>query len=138
MAVHRMVDGEHLTFRLRAREGFTLIELMIVVVITGILASIAIPRFALASHKVKEKEADVTLKQVYTMQEAHRAAHGSYAADAADLVAIGLQIPSQSQLQYYQALTVGATCAHMTKNADAAYNDRKLVYSTGDIVDGTC
>ena len=40
-----------------AQEGFTLVELIIVVVIIGILSSIAIPSFQNASEKAKQKEA---------------------------------------------------------------------------------
>jgi prepilin-type N-terminal cleavage/methylation domain-containing protein len=39
------------------RQGFTLIELMVVIVIIGVLASLAIPRFTEASSKAKMGEA---------------------------------------------------------------------------------
>ena len=39
------------------RQGFTLIELMVVIVIIGVLASLAIPRFTEASAKAKAAEA---------------------------------------------------------------------------------
>lgn len=55
-----------------SQKGFTLIELMIVVVIIGILAALAIPRFMRATTKSKQSEAKQILKQVYTMQQAFR------------------------------------------------------------------
>jgi prepilin-type N-terminal cleavage/methylation domain-containing protein len=39
------------------KQGFTLIELMVVIVIIGVLASLAIPRFSEASDKAKVAEA---------------------------------------------------------------------------------
>jgi len=54
------------------QKGFTLVELMIVVVIIGILAALAIPRFMRATTKSKQSEAKQILKQIYTMQHAYR------------------------------------------------------------------
>ena len=65
----------------RDSKGFTLIELMIVVVIMGILAAIAIPRFMSANTKAKQAEAQQILKQIYEMQRVYHAEHDCYACD---------------------------------------------------------
>lgn len=62
----------------RRQSGFTLIELMIVVVIIGILAALAMPRFMRASTKSKQSEAKQILKQIYTMQRSYRLDHSAY------------------------------------------------------------
>ena len=53
----------------RRNRGFTLIELMIVVVILGLLSALAIPRFRTAAQKSKKSEARLVLKNIF--QAAH-------------------------------------------------------------------
>ena len=65
------------------RKGFTLIELLIVVVIIGILAAIAIPKFATTKDKAKLASVKTDLRNYMTAQEAYfsdKALYGNLAA----------------------------------------------------------
>ncbi len=60
------------------REGFTLIELLIVVVIIGILAAIAIPKFAATKDKAKLASVRSDLRNIMSAQEAYYIDWGQY------------------------------------------------------------
>jgi prepilin-type N-terminal cleavage/methylation domain-containing protein len=60
------------------RKGFTLIELLIVVVIIGILAAIAIPKFAATKDKAKLASVQNDLRNSVTAQEAYFADWATY------------------------------------------------------------
>jgi type IV pilus assembly protein PilA len=64
--------------RLRTREGFTLIELMIVVAIIGILAAVAIPAFNSYKMQARAGEAPAFLAEIAQRQEAYRSEYGTY------------------------------------------------------------
>ncbi|MGZ8379648.1 MAG: type IV pilin protein [Gemmatirosa sp.] len=70
--------------RTNNRKGFSLIELLIVVVIIGILAAIAIPKFANTKEKAYIAQMKSDLKNLASAQESYFADKNTYA----DLAAI--------------------------------------------------
>lgn len=48
----------------KKRLGFTLVELMVVVVIVGVLASVAVPTFTKFSNRARESEAPTSLRSI--------------------------------------------------------------------------
>ena len=66
------------------QEGFTLIELMIVVAIIGILAAIAIPNFLQYQMKSRQSEAKTNLQAIKTSQVSFQAERGCYIGIAAE------------------------------------------------------
>jgi prepilin-type N-terminal cleavage/methylation domain-containing protein len=74
------------------KKGFTLVELMVVIVIIGILAALAIPRFLGATNKTKATEFKPVLKQIFTLEQAYQqeSPTGSYGS----LNQVGFDAPS--------------------------------------------
>ena len=72
--------------RKNRRKGFTLIELLIVVVIIGILAAIAIPKFASTRRKAFRSAMLSDLKNLASVQEIYHTENFTY---ANDLTALG-------------------------------------------------
>lgn len=111
----------------KSSKGFTLIELMIVVVIIGILAALAIPRFMRSTTKAKQSEARQLLKQVYTMQRAYRQENDNYACNGAVASAtapaafavLGVDIGSTARFTYTMtSATQNAFTCTATANLD--------------------
>jgi prepilin-type N-terminal cleavage/methylation domain-containing protein len=67
------------------RKGFTLIELLIVVVIIGILAAIAIPKFASTKEKAYIAAMKTDLRNLVTAQEGYFADNQTYSTTLAAL-----------------------------------------------------
>ena len=79
------------------RQGFTLIELMVVIVIIGVLASLAIPRFTEASAKAKIAEAPRVLASYESAFLARVAETGKGPIEADDLI---LEVPESKWFTY--------------------------------------
>lgn len=67
------------------RAGFTLVELAVVIVIIGVLAAFAVPRFRASVERSKAAEAFNYLSSIQAAQERYHARQGIYAADITDL-----------------------------------------------------
>ena len=91
---------------IRDNKGFTLIELMIVVVIIGILAAIAIPKFSNVSKSAKEAEAGPVLKQICTLRGTYFERFDAYPANVAAMTAVGWD--ATASWKYYSAFDVNA------------------------------
>ncbi|MDP2576883.1 MAG: prepilin-type N-terminal cleavage/methylation domain-containing protein [Candidatus Palauibacterales bacterium] len=75
-----------LRIRVCTKQGFTLIEMLLVVVITGLLAAIAIPKFFNSKEKAYDAVAVHELRGLLTMAEAYFAENLNYPNSVADLV----------------------------------------------------
>ena len=90
--------------------GFSLIELMIVLVILGILAGIAIPRYMSSTTKAKQTEAKEILHQIYLLERSHFQMNDEYWIPTAGTIAdknhpdafidLGVEIMSSARYQY--------------------------------------
>jgi len=104
---------------MKKSKGFTLVELMVVIVIIGILAALAIPRFMQATNKSKATEFKPILKQIYTLQEAYKQEHDKYG----KLTDIGFDQPSSAARFTYTTTAPAVPTTGNVALANAAVND---------------
>lgn len=71
--------------QLKDEEGFTLVELIVVVMMIGILSSIAIPQFMTAADKAKQKEATGIVSALVKAATAYQTEYGDLPTDAGDI-----------------------------------------------------
>ena len=89
----------------RGRSGFTLLELLVVVIIVGILATIAIPAFLRAMENARAAEARAFLDTLKTAEEAYYQEHQVYSGSFSDLV---VDQPAATSTKHYFKYTLSS------------------------------
>jgi type IV pilus assembly protein PilA len=108
-----------MTSRIKGQQGFTLIELMIVVAIIGILAAIAIPNFLTYQARAKQSEAKIGLGGIFTTAISYFGENNTYSTSA---TALGYQPAGVPRYEFsWNAATInsvtqaaGINCAGVT------------------------
>ena len=91
------------------RKGFTLVEVLIVVIIIGILAAIGVPQFADSIEKAKGGEARAGLGHIQTAEKVYFAERESYTNSLSNL--------DITLTQRYWAFSISATSTTYTATA---------------------
>lgn len=117
------------------RKGFTLIELMVVIVIVGILAAVAIPKFINASQKAKASEFPTVLSAIYSGELAYQAQSGTFVTSLQalkDSAYVDIAITSRWFTYSMPSASNASFQAMATINAPGFGNTTVLDYATID------
>ena len=113
--------------------GFTLVELLVVVVIIGILAAISIPTYIGQQDRAKDTAAGAQLRTAATAQQLHYAEEGAYAEDAEALEAYGFR-----QGEQVVAVSSGGTDDSYCMEATGGTGDFNITQDLGRPEPGGC
>ncbi|MDR0646620.1 MAG: prepilin-type N-terminal cleavage/methylation domain-containing protein [Elusimicrobiota bacterium] len=89
------------TMSIRNKKAFTLIEMLVVVVIIGILATIALPQYQKAVEKARAAEALINLKALREAWGRYNLTYGTTATTIAQLADFDIKINIDNSSNYY-------------------------------------
>lgn len=110
---------------MKGKKGFTIIEIMIVVVVIGILAAIAIPQFAGYRQRTQDTAAKSALHQLAKAQEDYYTQHETYTAGRGNLYAASgwtVEPPVVVNILSASKTSWSATAAHQASSNTWTYS----------------
>lgn len=124
---------------MKTKRGFTLLEILIVVVIIGILAGLAIPKFARTIEAAKGKEALVNLETIRTAERMYYLDYNAYTLINSSLIPSYLPENPNTNPNRNWDYGVGIALQQITAFRNAGrYEDSTIqIYFNGDFVVGT-
>ncbi|MFC1623873.1 type IV pilin protein [Candidatus Omnitrophota bacterium] len=110
------------------KRGFTLTEVLIVVVIIGVLATLALPMLVKTIEKAKVGEATSNLNLIRTGQKIYFLEHGFFSGGATGLDALNIENPNSQASRYFEYAITSEAAATGNFSATA-------VRGGGDVAD---
>jgi general secretion pathway protein G len=117
--------------KMKSKRGFTLVEILIVVVILGILAAIVIPQFTNASTEAKLSSLKSDLQTVRSQIELYKIQHDDSAPTAANFTAQMTVQDANGFGPYLQKVPTNPFSGGNSVTADGSGGDWKLETASG-------
>ena len=109
--------------KIQSKRGFTLVELLVVVLIIGVLASVALPLYQNAVDKSRWARLVSPARSIANAEEALHMSQGKYTAEKDDLV---VSLPPDSDLSYSLYTTENGDVANFVRVESSKLDDVRL------------
>ncbi len=111
---------------LKVKQGFSLVELLVVVTILGILSAIAVPNLIASRRAANESGAVANCRSLHSAQTTHFSVHGSYALTLGRLVLTGYLDDRFGKALGDNSANINGYRYHMLSPTASVINDTSL------------